>query len=47
MNFALLVSNLSDVYQVQNSMPVPVGGTLLPFAVKRMFLRLFPGLQGH
>jgi hypothetical protein len=47
MNFALLVSNLPDVYQVQHSMPVSWTTTLVPFAFKRAFFRLFPGLQGH
>lgn len=47
MNFALLVSNLPDVYQVQHSMPVPLSTTLVPFAIKRALFRLFPSLQGH
>lgn len=47
MNFALLVSNLPDVYQVQHSMPVSMTTSLMPFAIKRVFFRLFPGLFGN
>ncbi|HXA46903.1 MAG TPA: hypothetical protein VNW52_04685 [Burkholderiaceae bacterium] len=42
MNFALLVSNLPDLYQVPHTMPAPiVAGSIAPSIFRQMFSRLF------